>query len=101
MYLPIQPRGTDSGTCPSGIIAGAVLGSIAGTLLVLWLIYTLRAGLNPTSNTKNTSEVVNRPRSHHSHRSSRSRSARRSSRTIYVDEKGNRVPPPPRAYYKS
>ncbi|KAH8755451.1 hypothetical protein F5882DRAFT_385309 [Hyaloscypha sp. PMI_1271] len=99
MIIPLHARATDGQTChgtSGGTIAGIVIGSIAGTLLVLWLIYTIRAASNAPG-PRATSEVTRRPRSHHSSRSPRSR---RGSRTIYVDESGNRVRAPSKVYYK-
>ncbi|KAE9380801.1 hypothetical protein N431DRAFT_433047, partial [Stipitochalara longipes BDJ] len=100
MIIPLHARAADNCHCTSsGTIAGIVIGSIAGTLLVLWLIYTIKASLNAPG-PRAVSEVTRKPRSHHSHRSSRSRSARRGSKAIYVDGNGHRVQPPSKVYYK-
>lgn len=83
----------------SGGIAGIVIGTIAGTLLILWLLNSFRGGAREPS-----SELVGRDqggsRRSGSHRSTSRRGSRRGSRTIYVDEKGNRVSPPARAHYR-
>merc|ERR1712093_112035 len=83
-----QANGSTSSSCnciSGGAIAGIVIGSIAGTLLILWMIYTVRA-------------VSDTPREEHtSSRSGRShRGSRRGSHTTYIDRTGraNRVREP-------
>ncbi|KAH7336683.1 hypothetical protein BKA65DRAFT_506925 [Rhexocercosporidium sp. MPI-PUGE-AT-0058] len=72
-----------------GSIAGIVIGTIAGTLLILWLINTTRAPRKEVSS-------VGRER-----RSSRGGS-RRGSHSTYVDRSGHayKVREPSRVYYK-
>jgi Na+/glutamate symporter len=69
-------------------IAGIVIGSIIGTLLILWLIDTVRA----ESYTPREESSVRRGR----------RSRRRRSHSTYLDRSGQvyRVREPSRVYYK-
>jgi Na+/glutamate symporter len=71
-----------------GSIAGIVIGSIIGTLLILWLIDTVRA----ESYTPREESSVRRGR----------RSRRRRSHSTYLDRSGQvyRVREPSRVYYK-
>jgi hypothetical protein len=102
LEAPIHARqassaGTSNSSCScisSGSIAGIVIGSIAGTLLILWLIWTVRA---TSEIPRATSSVGGR----HSHHSSKSWS-RRGSYMTYVDadKQGYRVQHPKRVYYK-
>lgn len=73
------------GTClGGGEIAGIVLGTIAGTLLLLWIIQSCTGGLvktPPAAGTGNWQEDIEPKRHHHHdrHRHSRSRHSRRGS----------------------
>jgi hypothetical protein len=74
-----------------GSIAGIVIGSIIGTLLILWLTYTVKA----ESYTPREESSVGRERRSR-------RSSRRGSRSTYVDRSGKayRVREPSRVYHK-
>lgn len=89
--LLARANGSESCNCMSGgSIAGIVIGSILGTLLILWLIYTVRA----SSSTPRAESSVGRERQR--------RGSRRGSRSTHVDRNGQvyRVREPSRVYYK-
>lgn len=103
--LPTTYSGIDAGP-PPGTVVGIVLGSVAGFLLLLWLIYTC-FGMESYQNALYEEEIIRR-RSHSPRRapSSRSRSEvievsrqrsppRREARreTIIVEETTRRPPP--------
>lgn len=106
--IPTYYQGMDTG--PSGgTVVGIVLGSVAGFLLIVWLLYTL-AGQGGNANIAGEEEIVVRrrdrsrsPRSRRSRRSTRtevrqvSRSPRR--REIIVEERT--MPPHPRPRSRS
>lgn len=76
-------QGLNAGPAP-GAVVGIVLGSVAGFLLLLWVLFTLSSGSGfiQTSNLQEEDVVV----THHGHRH-RSRSPRRSShRSSYREE---------------
>ncbi|KAH7398031.1 hypothetical protein BKA64DRAFT_673388 [Cadophora sp. MPI-SDFR-AT-0126] len=90
--LARQANGSSSCNCISGgAIAGIVIGSIAGTLLILWLIFATRFA----SSTPHAESSVGRSRRSR-------RSSRRGSHSTYVDSSGQayRVREPSKVYYK-
>jgi hypothetical protein len=90
--LARQVSNSSSCSCVSGgAIAGIVIGSIAGTLLIMWLIYTVRA----SSDTPREESSVGRSRRSR-------RSSRVGSHSTYVDRNGHayRVREPSKVYYK-
>jgi hypothetical protein len=74
LAIPTTYAGLNSGPQP-GTVAGIVLGSIAGFLLLLWFLYTCSGNGNPFagSGTVVEEEVVTRRRSTASRSRSRSR----------------------------
>ncbi|KAH7064587.1 hypothetical protein B0J12DRAFT_3591 [Macrophomina phaseolina] len=103
-YIPLSYQGLDSGPAP-GAVVGIVLGSVAGFLLIVWLLMTL-TNLNGRNAIAGEEEIVVRerpprsPRSRRSRRSSRHeiREVSRSPRPhqhIVVEERRTSVPPPP------
>jgi hypothetical protein len=74
---------------PPGTIIGIVLGSVAGFLLILWLIYTLMGGNITVGASSDVSSVVIRERK----RSRRGSSRRTSSRRESVEVREVRRPP--------
>ncbi|GME27307.1 hypothetical protein GTA08_BOTSDO10805 [Neofusicoccum parvum] len=103
-YIPLSYQGLNSGPAP-GAVVGIVLGSVAGFLLIAWLLLTV-ANLSGRNAIAGEEEIVVRER--HA-RSPRSRRSRRSSRHeireisrsprphqhIVVEERRTSVPPPP------
>ncbi|KAJ4332657.1 hypothetical protein N0V87_008217 [Didymella glomerata] len=92
-----------------GTVVGIVLGSVAGFLLIVWLLFTLTQGNKTGTTTALAGEeeiVVRRPRRNsHGNRSRRnshaqmrevSRSPRQSSGRSHVIVEERRAPPPPR-----
>ncbi|KAF3032362.1 hypothetical protein E8E12_004120 [Didymella heteroderae] len=92
-----------------GTVVGIVLGSVAGFLLIVWLLFTLTQGNKAGTTTAMAGEeeiVVRRPRRNsHSNRSRRnshaqmrevSRSPRQSSGRSHIIVEERRAPPPPR-----
>ncbi|KAB2572450.1 hypothetical protein BFW01_g5275 [Lasiodiplodia theobromae] len=102
-YIPLSYQGLNSGPAP-GTVAGIVLGSVAGFLLIAWLLLTV-ANLGGRSAIAGEEEIVVRerpprsPRSRRSRRNSRHeiREVSRSPRPhhIIVEEHRTSVPPPP------
>lgn len=103
-YIPLSYQGLNSGPAP-GAVVGIVLGSVAGFLLIVWLLMTV-ANLSDRNAIAGEEEIV----VHERHpRSSRSRRSRRSSRHeirevsrsprphqhIVVEERRTSMPPPP------
>jgi len=84
-----------SGSCncmSGGTIAGIVIGTIAGTLLILWIIYTTRS----SSNNPSVESVVDRKR-----RRSSNHGSRRGSNSTYSYRDGRAyVAKPTKVYYK-
>jgi hypothetical protein len=76
----------------SGAIAGIVIGSIVGTLLILWLVYTVRASSSTPRAAESSVRRQKRKR----------RSSRRGSHSTYVSRNGHayRVTEPSRVYVK-
>ncbi|KAI9876472.1 MAG: hypothetical protein M1830_006445 [Pleopsidium flavum] len=83
--IPTTYSGLNAGP-PPGTIVGIVLGSIAGFLLILWLLYTCS---NMSGGGDVVAEEVVRRRSRSPRRSSRSRSE-------MMETRRSRSPPPPR-----
>lgn len=102
-YIPLSYQGLNSGPAP-GTVAGIVLGSVAGFLLIAWLLLTV-VNLGGRSAIAGEEEIVVRerpprsPRSRRSRRNSRHeiREVSRSPRPhhIIVEEHRTSVPPPP------
>ncbi|KOS41425.1 hypothetical protein ACN38_g7693 [Penicillium nordicum] len=82
----LEPRQSSGANCPSTIsgggIAGIVIGSIAGTLLILWLWRICRL---PGALSGDTSEVGYRPPITRSSTSSRGQRQRRRPSGTYID----------------
>lgn len=91
-----------------GTVVGIVLGSVAGFLLIVWLLFTLTQGNKAGTTTAMAGEeeiVVRRRRNSHGNRSRRnshtqmrevSRSPRQSSGRSHIIVEERRAPPPPR-----
>lgn len=103
-YIPLSYQGLNSSPAP-GAVVGIVLGSVAGFLLVMWLLLTV-ANLGGRNTIAGEEEIVVRdrhprsPRSRRSRRSSRHeiREVSRSPRPrqhIVVEERRTSMPPPP------
>ncbi|OJD37191.1 uncharacterized protein BKCO1_8000250 [Diplodia corticola] len=105
-YIPLSYQGLNSGPAP-GAVVGIVLGSVAGFLLIAWLLLTV-ANLGSRNAIAGEEEVVVRerpprsPRSRRSRRTSRHeheiREISRSPRPhphIIVEERRTSGPPPP------
>ena len=88
--IPATYSGLDAGP-PPGNIVGIVLGSVAGFLLILWLIYTCS---NMGGRGEVVAEEVVRRRERSPRRSPRARSER--SRSEMMESRRSRSPPPPR-----
>ncbi|KAI1375476.1 hypothetical protein F4677DRAFT_138968 [Hypoxylon crocopeplum] len=116
-----QSNGESSQTLSGGAIAGIVIGSIAGFLLLLWIIRSCTNFRNPAvwgdtfepdnekppsthhygHSTRYPRETHgHRSRSRHSHRSPRRTSVVSVTRPVYVEPTRGRSPrAPPQAYY--
>ncbi|KAI2615991.1 hypothetical protein GGR54DRAFT_244620 [Hypoxylon sp. NC1633] len=115
-----QSNGESSQTLSGGAIAGIVIGSIAGFLLLLWIIRSCINYRNPAvwgstfepdsekppsshyygHSTRYPRETHgHRSRSRHSHRSPRRTSVVSVTRPVYVDPRGRSPRAPPPAYY--
>ncbi|OMP81441.1 hypothetical protein BK809_0002434 [Diplodia seriata] len=103
-YIPLSYQGLNSGPAP-GAVVGIVLGSVAGFLLIAWLLLTV-ANLGGRNAIAGEEEIVVRerpprsPRSRRSRRTSRHeheiREISRSPRPhIIVEERRTSGPPPP------
>ncbi|KAI4145034.1 MAG: hypothetical protein LQ340_006451 [Diploschistes diacapsis] len=76
-----------------GVVAGIVLGSVGGTLIILWLIYTIMSVGGPRPSADEVEIIQRRSRSP-PRRASRSRRAE--SRSEVIEVARHRTPPPPR-----
>lgn len=93
--LAIRQSNGSSNSCncmSGGTIAGIVVGTIAGTLLIIWLVYSTRA----SSNIPSAESTVDRRRRQSSHHGSRRGSH---SRYVYKDGRSY-VAEPTKVYYK-
>lgn len=110
-YIPLHevhqlsPRQSDGSTrscncMSSGAIAGLVIGTIAGTLLILWLIYTVRTASDAPHAESSIDNRRRRRRRHSSH--SHYGGSRRGSHSTYVHKDGRplHVAEPTKVYYK-
>lgn len=88
--IPATYSGLDAGP-PAANVVGIVLGSVAGFLLILWLLYTL-SNMGGRGGEIVAEEVVRQP-ARSARRSSRARSV---SRSEMMESRRSRSPPPPR-----
>ncbi|KAF2088449.1 hypothetical protein K490DRAFT_64500 [Saccharata proteae CBS 121410] len=102
-YIPLVYQGLNSGPSP-GVVVGIVLGSVAGFLLLVWLLYQL-ANSSGRNNIHGDEEIVVRERRPgRSRRSGRTRSSRtevreisrspRRERIVVEERRGPSMPPP-------
>ena len=103
--IPANYAGIDAGP-PPGTVVGIVFGSVAGFLLILWIIYTCFGFLGGTSRSSVIEEEVIRRRSRSPSRrrsspprrspSRRHSSTHSASEVIEIRSTRERTPPPPR-----
>ena len=90
--IPTTYSGLNAGPAP-GTVVGIVFGSVAGFLLVLWLIYSIFNFQNNNANTYEEEVVVSRRRSRSPRRSSPRRPPSTRSHSEVIEVSRQRSPP--------